>query len=68
VTTFLFQGGPFDGQTLVVDMIETTRGPAAPEEVRLEVVRTSVGVVAKVSADGEVYRLDDGRYVWVAAD
>jgi hypothetical protein len=64
LTLYPFSGGPFDGQTLVVDMNETTRGPVAPEEVRLEVVRTSLGVVARASAGGERYVLEDGRYVW----
>jgi hypothetical protein len=66
--TYPFSGGPFNGQSLIVDMIETTRGPVLPEEVRLDVIETKFGPVAKFSPEGsEVYRLIEGEYVWQGA-
>jgi hypothetical protein len=64
MTTFPFSGGPFNNQNLIIDMIDTTRGPVAPEEVRMEAIRTSIGLIAKVSDQGEVYRFDGEKYVW----
>jgi hypothetical protein len=50
-------------------MIETTRGMAAPAEVRLEAVRTRYGLVARVlgpgDEGGEVYRFVGSAYTWV---
>jgi hypothetical protein len=65
MNSFPFINGPFNNQTLIIDMIDTTRGPVAPEEVRMEVVRTRFGIVPQfVEEGGERYVLEGGRYVW----